>query len=108
MKAFDDGEFTSSAGMLAHEIAEQTEKQGNLGLKGKKTLEGYDMAHNGPAIAAENGVNESKRVSDDGRAIAFDSNGHISGRLEVKYSRGGVERTVKVFIKNGNVYKVSD
>ncbi len=93
-----DGRGVSAAAVLAHEIAEQTQKQ-TLGLPSDKT--GFAVAH--PfGVAAQEAVSGYRRVS------TFDTlNAQNTGQLGGSHQRGRDTVTVTFQFVNGNLVKTT-
>ena len=104
-----DGEFETSHGAIAHEVAEQLEKQLVKGLGVKKTMEGYDEAHEGVAMDAGDGANGSEFVSwNPGTTTQkrVDNQEIMNGTYTNTYIKNGKKGTAKVTVLNNNVQNV--
>lgn len=105
-KATANGEFATTQGLLAHEIAEQTEKQ-TVTCEKEYSNELYLDAHNNSAIPAENSVNGSTRIG-RWKGSKFSINkGKLSGTYGVVYKNKKGHGVVLWTIKNNNVIKMS-
>ena len=96
---FGRGDAASSAGVLSHELVEQSAKQ----LDGN----GYGMAHL-KGIRAEDMVNNSFRGSTlPTTRTTQNARGQISGQIDIRYTKGTV-RVVSIHLTNNNVTKVDE
>ena|GEM_PF-6534592 len=102
IKRYGDGDFATPAGTVAHEIAEQTEKQRN-GITSKN---GFECCHTA-GIIAENAVNGSSRINRSSglKRSGGSINGKplYSGTLKQQYSRGGMIKTILNKVVNNNI-----
>jgi len=103
-KAFGaDGEFMTSHGAIAHEIAEQLEKQSNPNLKGKHTMEGYWPAHTGAGHDGSDGANGSVRTARWGGSKFTEKNGRMTGTYGEVFRKNGKTGVVEMEVRNNNI-----
>jgi RHS repeat-associated protein len=98
---FSNGEAASSAGVISHELVEQSAKQ----LDGSS----YPIAHFVKGLGAEDKVNCSTRGSILlSTHTTQNAKGQISGNVDTRYFKKGTTRIVSVHLINNNVTKVDE
>ncbi|MEM9887461.1 MAG: RHS repeat-associated core domain-containing protein [Bacteroidota bacterium] len=106
-----DGEFATSQGFIAHEVAEQTEKQCVYCLGGQETMRGYEDSHYNIAIPAENATNGSTRLGRWSGSTSKSTSKMINGKrvnvqngtFGVLYKKNGKTGLVAMYVKNNNI-----
>jgi len=99
--AYKNGPGASSAGMLAHAVAEQFAKQVE-----HKGIGGADGAHYGAGFSAENGATGYLRGPAFPPLEADANTGRVNGITTVPYTRGNTTVRVTTTVQNSNVTSV--
>ena len=97
MKKYGDGPGASTAGWIAHVVAEQHARQ-SQGMYGPL---GYPLGHYGYGVPAEDGATGYSRGLEQSNLSA--TNDIVSGSITVPYSRGNQVVNVTTEFKRGNV-----